>query len=142
MTGSADARLPERKGACPMMGRMDDLETRVRASFARQQAMATMGVTLARVAPGEGQLAPPYPQRAPPPPGPPPPGLGPWVTRSVQRRAAMASPTALVERGVRPRSARSAATARSTRSASPVRPRWASSIPTDRIVAGGSALAS
>ncbi|MGE0554268.1 MAG: PaaI family thioesterase [Gemmatimonadales bacterium] len=35
-------------------------QTRVRASFARQQAMRTLGVTLRRVAPGEVDLALPF----------------------------------------------------------------------------------
>jgi uncharacterized protein (TIGR00369 family) len=35
-------------------------EARVRASFAQQRAMATLGVTIARVAPGEVVLALPY----------------------------------------------------------------------------------
>ncbi|HVX38681.1 MAG TPA: PaaI family thioesterase [Gemmatimonadaceae bacterium] len=34
-----------------------DFEARVRASFARQQFMATLGATLARVAPGEVDIA-------------------------------------------------------------------------------------
>ena len=55
-------------------------------------------------------------------------------------RAAMASPISAVLRTASPRSARSAATARSTRAASSVRPRCSSSIATDRIVAVGSAL--
>jgi len=38
----------------------DDCEARVRASFARQTAMATLGVTIAHVAPGEVELRMPY----------------------------------------------------------------------------------
>ena len=37
-----------------------DFERRVRASFARQAAMHTLGAALARVAPGEVELALPY----------------------------------------------------------------------------------
>ena len=35
-------------------------DTRVRASFARQQVMHTLGVTIARVAPGEVEFTMPY----------------------------------------------------------------------------------
>ncbi|MBX3599651.1 MAG: PaaI family thioesterase [Rubrivivax sp.] len=37
-----------------------DFEARTRASFARQAAMATLGITLERVAPGEVELALPH----------------------------------------------------------------------------------
>jgi uncharacterized protein (TIGR00369 family) len=37
-----------------------DFEARVRASFARQRVMATLGATLVRVAPGEAEIALPY----------------------------------------------------------------------------------
>ena len=40
-----------------------DFERRVRASFARQAAMATLGVTLERVAPGEVTLLLPFDER-------------------------------------------------------------------------------
>lgn len=39
-----------------------DFKQRVRDSFARQAAMATMGITLARVSPGEVELALPFRQ--------------------------------------------------------------------------------
>src|SRR3954463_2134764 len=43
-----------------MIPRDPDFERRVRASFARQAAMHTLGVTLERVAPGEVDLALPF----------------------------------------------------------------------------------
>ena len=39
---------------------MNEFDTRVRASFARQQVMHTLGVTIARVAPGEVEFTMPY----------------------------------------------------------------------------------
>jgi uncharacterized protein (TIGR00369 family) len=44
----------------PFRPRDPDFERRVRASFARQAAMRTLGVTLERVAPGEADLALPF----------------------------------------------------------------------------------
>ena len=44
----------------PFQPRDPDFEHRVRASFARQAAMRTLGVTLQRVAPGEVDLAFPF----------------------------------------------------------------------------------
>ncbi len=43
-----------------MTPRDPDFETRVRDSFARQRAMATLGITIRRVAPGEVELEVPY----------------------------------------------------------------------------------
>ena len=49
----------------PFEPRDPDFERRVRASFARQRVMETMGATLLRVAPGEVEIALPFREELP-----------------------------------------------------------------------------